>query len=604
MNRPVQRSAAALAACVAAALLATAWLAGPAWAKSYVFERVVIDASVGRDGSLRVVEARTYRFDGEFSWATYRLPLKGTSAIRTIRVADAKQTYRLDGSLAPGTYLVTRDGDAALIRWGFTARDESKTFTISYVLDDVVTVYDDVAELYWKFVGTGWDVPSEEVRVTVRLPGGLRQDQIRAWAHGPLHGDVRPVDGGAVLAVRALPASTMVEGRLAFPREAVPQARNRQSGAGLPRILKEEEAWAARANRLRVFARAALYGTAALPIVVIAGWLLLYLRFGREPDSTVPDEYYRELPATYAPAELGYLWRFGAVQPADFVATLLDLTRRGYLAIEVGEREGFLGIGGEETYTLIRTDRSGGLQAFESDALDILFGRVDATGERVTIGRRSGLPPEVKRRVGRRFSGWKGKVHEAAQPDAFFDKTSQRVSTLSYVAGGLLLFLGWFGGIALEHWLALAATVGSAIVLFFGGGALRRRSQRGADDLRRWQGFRRFLLDFSEMPRAELPALTLWEHYLVYAVPLGVADRVIKQLGKVYSPEELSRSSGLRVWSTGSASGRGGFGLAALSGFTTAVAAATSSASSGSGRGGGLSGGGGGGGGGSGGSAG
>ena len=31
-------------------------------------------------------------------------------------------------------------------------------------------------------------------------------------------------------------------------------------------------------------------------------------------------------------------------------------------------------------------------------------------------------------------------------------------------------------------------------------------------------GFRRFLLDFSQMERHEIPSLVIWEHYLVYAV--------------------------------------------------------------------------------------
>jgi uncharacterized membrane protein len=565
------------------------WSGAPVAAKSFVFERVTIDAAVGPDGSLGIVDARTYRFSGSFSWASYRLPLRGTTRIRNIRVADERRTYTLDSSLSPGAYVVTRDGDAVLIRWGFSASDETRTFRISYVLDDVVTVYSDVAELYWQFVGTGWDRSSEDVRVAVRLPGSVPVEQIRAWGHGPLQGDVRPVAGGAVLTVRNLPAHTMVEGRIVFPREVVAQARNRKAEIALPRILKEEGTWAA----------------GAVPVLVLLGWFVLYLRFGREPTPRVPEGYYRELPGTYSPAELGVLWRFGAVQPADFVATLLDLTRRGYLRIETGEREGFLGIGREETYTVIRTGKRGGLQDFESDALSMLFARPDDEGERVTIGRRKGLPADVKERVGRRFSSWKTMVKKAAEPEGFFDKTSQTASTLSYVAGAVLLFGGWFGGIAMQSVFGLVATVVSSLVLFVGGGALRRRSQRGADDLRRWQGFRRFLLDFSEMARAELPSLALWEHYLVYAVPLGVADRVVQQLGKIYTPEELSRSPGMSMWSSTSGSGRGGgFGLAALSGFTTAVAAATSSASSGSGSGGGFSGGGGGGGGGSGGSAG
>ena len=50
----------------------------------------------------------------------------------------------------------------------------------------------------------------------------------------------------------------------------------------------------------------------------------------------------------------------------------------------------------------------------------------------------------------------------------------------------------------------------------------------------RWAAFKRFLEHFSEMQRHEIPSLIIWEHYLVYAVTLGVAKEVIKQLELVF----------------------------------------------------------------------
>ncbi len=577
-------------------------LVSPAAAKSFLFTRVGIDATVGRDGSLRIVEARTYRFDGSFSWATYRLPLRGATGIHDIGVADERGRYPRSSSQQPGTFQVSRDADAVVIRFAFRAADESRTFTISYVLDDVVTAYDDVAELYWKFIGTGWDRPSQEVRVSVRLPGHLAADQIRVWGHGPLHGEAVRADGGAVLAVRNLPPSTMVEGRMVFPKEAVPDARVRRSGAALSRILAEEGAAAAQANRTRALQRILFGGVTLLPVLAIGLWVFLYLRYGREPRPTPPEGYYRELPADYTPAELGALWRFGSVQPADFVATVLDLIRRGYLKEETTTEQRFLHH--DELYTLTRTDKADGLAPHESEALTILFGSGSIGGEQVTIDRRKGLPEKAKKRMAGRFSQWTHAVSAAAGGRGFFDPTSMAVRWVALGVGIVALAGGFWlavmfgtGGAPASVTVGGIATAVAGLVITAGSGAVRRRSQRGADDLRRWQGFRRFLLDFSDMRQAELPALTLWEQYLVYAVPLGVADRVIAQLKKVYPVEDLARSPGLQSWVSTSGEGHGD-PLGSLSGFTTAFASATSSATSPSGGGGGFSGGGGGGGGG------
>jgi uncharacterized membrane protein len=581
--------------------------AAPAAGKSFVFTRVDIQATVGRDGSLTTSETRTYKFDGSFSWATRRVPLGPGQRMRDIRVSDERGAYKQASTRQPGTFETSRDRKDVIIRWGFSAASGSRTFTIAYTIDNVVTVYDDVAELYWKFIGQDWAEPSQDVRVTVRLPGQVPLERIRAWGHGPLHGDVRPTAGGALLTVRNLSAHTMVEGRITFPREVVPDARVRRSGPGLPRILKEEGDWANQANRTRLLQRVLIGGLSALPILALGGWLFLYLRYGREPTPAPPEGYYRELPASYSPAELGVLWRFGSVQPADFAATLLDLVRRGYMTVQTSTERGLLF--SDDIYTLERTRKRDGLRPFEAEALAILYGHSEDTGERVAISRRKGLPAEAKTRMGRRFSSWTSMVGRAADAHGFFDGTSMKMRWVAIVFGFIVMGGGFWAAFALGIVSGISALTAagfatglSGLVLTAGSGAVRRRSQRGADDLRRWQGFRKFLRDFSEMERAELPSLVLWEHYLIYAVPLGVAGRVITQLRQIYPAEQLAQAPGLHTWASSSSGGRDP--LAAFSAFTTSFAAATSSASSGSGSGGGFSGGGGGGRGGGGGSAG
>jgi uncharacterized membrane protein len=57
-----------------------------------------------------------------------------------------------------------------------------------------------------------------------------------------------------------------------------------------------------------------------------------------------------------------------------------------------------------------------------------------------------------------------------------------------------------------------------------------------------WKAFRNFLKDFSRMDKAEMPSIIIWEHYLVYAISLGVAKEVIKQLPLVFTDADLQNS--------------------------------------------------------------
>jgi uncharacterized membrane protein len=116
-----------------------------------------------------------------------------------------------------------------------------------------------------------------------------------------------------------------------------------------------------------------------------------------------------------------------------------------------------------------------------------------------------------------------------------------------------------------------------------------------------WRAFKRFLLHFSSLDRAEIPSLVVWEHYLVYAVVLGVAKEVLEQL-KVVFPTVATGDYHLgHGWFHSSlASGSGGdpfTGLAAAASTLqqSILTAANYTPSSGGGRGGGFSGGGGGG---------
>ena len=60
--------------------------------------------------------------------------------------------------------------------------------------------------------------------------------------------------------------------------------------------------------------------------------------------------------------------------------------------------------------------------------------------------------------------------------------------------------------------------------------SITKRSKKGNNDYSKWMGLKRFLKDFSLMDEKSLPEVALWEKYLVYAMPLGCAKKLSKDM--------------------------------------------------------------------------
>ena len=66
--------------------------------------------------------------------------------------------------------------------------------------------------------------------------------------------------------------------------------------------------------------------------------------------------------------------------------------------------------------------------------------------------------------------------------------------------------------------------------------------QQSEDDLALWQAFGRFLNEFASFSNKELPDLSVWEEYMVYAVAMGYGKKVASVLALKY-PEACSEGS-------------------------------------------------------------
>lgn len=503
-------------------------------ARSHRFLSLDIEAQVGADAVVRITETHTVQFDGTFSGMFQTFNISRGIEIRDVVVSEEGTPYQLvdeNASGVPGTYFVRQKGDELLVDWSYSATDEIKKFQVSYTLHNAILKHNDVAEFYYQFVGKEWDQPRDRVRIVLSLPYGAEADQVGAWGYGPRHGQVTVESPQRIVwEVENLPANTFVEGRAVFPNDLVPLGTRYTNENGLDRILGEEQAREER--RARTQQRREFDPYAAALLLLLSGLLAVYVwnNYGK-PGPGYQDRYYKELPAEYPPAELAILYR-RTVQGSDFTATLLDLAWRSYLSIEEITGAGGRRSGDEANYRFRRKEVSSRdaerLRPYEAEALRLLFEEV-SDGE-VTLEDLQEYSKQNQKSFAAFWKEWGKKVQEAAKEHKFFDEEQGKKALLFLLPGFGLIALGIVAAVLEMLITTFVGVLMGMAVIILSAAASARRSPEGRLQYTKWLAFRRYLKDFSRVDQARVGALGIWEEYLPYAVTLGVADQMLKQL--------------------------------------------------------------------------
>lgn len=510
-------------------------------ARSHRFLDLTIDARVGADGLVRVSETHTVKFDGTFSGMYQWFDTTRGIELSDLVVREQGMEYtRLDTDTPgpPGTFFVREEADEVYVDWSFSATDETRQFELSYVIHNAILNHEDVAEFYYQFVGRRWDQPRDHVKIVLTLPLGADLDEIAAWGHGPLHGVVTIESPTRIVwEVENLPAQTFVEGRVVFPNALVPLGKRRTGETRLQAIFAEESSKEAakeesirqeqeRLARIERAKRLDPYFAASILSLGVVFLVYMWMTYGRR-EAAYRERYYKELPANYPPAEVAVLYR-RTVDSRDLTSTLLDLARRGYLSIE--EVGGLQGTGkGEPGYRFRRSKDTpwDNLRPYEQDLLELLFTTMGK--EEVALEEFQAYAKDNAKSFSTFWTEWTTQVKELSKEHGFYDTQAKKVL---WFLLPLLLLVG-LSFLALGS--SLYGTGAAALVISFAAliaivAVAARHSDKGHLEYTKWKAFRRYLQESSRVDTARVGSLGIWEDFLPYAVTLGVADQMLKQL--------------------------------------------------------------------------
>ena len=569
--------------------------------REYYINGADIDVYVLENGLLHIKETFAYEFEGEWNGIYRDIPLvtgtgKYTSIENLKTIAKGAYPYRTEVSMNGDTehikiYLSSDPAKQVKIK------NRKVNVTLEYDFINQTNIYNDIAEVHYKPWGDGWEKKVPKVTARFHLQS---QKGVEYWINPSyFKGDDSWNGNTLTVETTAINPGEWFELRILIPKNQfdsnAPYANNiHQDGKSkIEQIQKDEAAREAWQNKLYTLLSIAFFVSLIIPF-------LIYFLLGREPKIEYDGEYERELPTDDSPAVVNALTSVGitGVGTPDmngFKATVMDLINRGYFKLEQAS---------VENDTILQfSDKNPNDLGKSEKIIYNLFKRYSYNGE-FSLNDFSDRMLNESNAIDYRsaYSNWVGSVENNDignnNSEKMFIGTGNILIAIYAVLG--VLVAGLFFFVTMNNSLPAANTLFWASIVFgiiciaclimcfifpsIGG----RWTKEGRTYNAKWNNFKKYLTDFSMIKEYPPESVTIWNHYLVYATALGVADEVIKNMKMSVPPEELTHNDLYRFHSYG--------GYAILS--TSMNHGATTGTTSSSGGGFGGSGGGGGGGGG------
>ena len=503
------------------------------FAASFRIEKLDIEANLQKDGSMVVSEAVTYDID-EINGVYFDIDAKGFGELEYIQVFEDDSTggfKEVDSS----NYEVSVSDDLYRIKLYSKNHNNRRTFKFVYKLPEAITVYDDVAQFNRKMVGKEWQQGINYITAKVIIPVPVSYDNsnILVFGHGPLTGEVDKEGNTVVYRLNNYYPGDFLEAHILMEPEIFSEYNKSKivHKDMKQKLLDMEAKLADEANAERdkairqqeminkVFEKPGLiFGV----LSSIWGALMYYIHVIFKRKNKVKNsvgKYLRELPDNSSPALVGGFMT-NSINDNEILATIVDLVRRKVLTLENSDKNSII----------ILTGSTENLSAQEKAIVDIY---INDFGDGKSLDLKSfGFFQKVPMSVARKFEKWRAMVQSEMNRK---NLTYQGLGCLGVIFFAFFPMIFTFAGLVIgmitgNKMFLLIVVMG--IILFVSGAKARYPRKELAEAKDKWQAFKNFLSDYSQLEEAKITSVHLWEQYFVYAVALGVSDKVVKAYKK------------------------------------------------------------------------
>lgn len=520
-------------------------------AKSYSFDCVDSDIVVDENGIVHVTERIYYSFN------TYPED-EYNEVFRVVFTMNGITLQNVSGYLEgypDAEFYISKVADGyELVSRLPHPNPESAVFVISYEYYGGINAYNDVTEFNYILWSNLWDRPLDRLNTTITIrnvPDQKITDSASylMFTHPAdyfTNVSVQPSGSGENMTLIAhteaadIPSYTWVDARILYPPmgDPNPQYVKVLNQNGLDAILKEESDYAKKVYYPYFF----MIFEVLLILAGIGAAFWIYYKHGREPNVEYEALYERDLPTDTKPAVVNALIvGHGKPDMNAFVSTIMSLVDHDYLSISETDSVNWRGKEDKEVILRFEKPADEALESFETDVYRFL--KRYAVNDEIVW-------KEFQKKLGANdlffnfLNGWNASITKIAKFDDYFDSKGNHLLSMTGIGVLAVSFIVFFLSeiVAPSDYYPATSSVGMFCILsgllgivliaypYLFKKSMGKWTREGRIFYLKWKNFEKYLTDYSLIEQYPPASVIIWDHYIVYAMALGVADTALKNM--------------------------------------------------------------------------
>ena len=543
-----------------------------------------IDCDVQENGDIEIEENITYYTDESKNGLIRTIETKNR-----MNLTNSADTLELEEVLADGIiYKQTSNaqvGDEGVYTYSKSANEyeikvfspfttKIKNISYKYKLTNVAVKYNDIAELYWNFIGTEWDCAIDNLIININLPESAINGNIYVYGHGSDNGTFTKIGNYITLKAQDISAYQAIDARILFPTIAIPTSTKTVDKEVLYKYIDLEEGMYEKREDIKILFGLSIKQIAlGISALIILVGIIIYFKHDKEY-KVEKYKYYREIPYNLEPEILQRIY-YGKITKNAFWVTFLNLIKKGVFKVEKTTNEV-----GKETEKIILEDNNKELKEYQKRVKDQIKDFLPDKKNEIDILK---LQAKMKRANQKKYlkfekelnaevEGIVGEIKKVPKKIIVFLVISMisliiLITSLCFITGvaEMCFMIAMFLGITALVYSIFFAVIpfNIGMVVFFGIHftafqsaniamllqarigmmyipyillfiliqyviRIKKSSKEERKIKEQLKGLRRYIKDYSLLSeREEINQIALWEEYFILAIALGLNKKVI-----------------------------------------------------------------------------